>query len=72
VNVSEATVTELIARGPASEQTLRRHPDNLVAVGVIQERPGKSDGETPGRPASRFSLRAEVRESVRSVLRVAI
>jgi len=71
-DVSEATVTELIARGSASGQTLRRHLDNLVAVGVIQERPGKSDGETPGRPASRFSLRADVRESVRSVFRVAI
>lgn len=70
--VSDATVTELISRGAASGQTLRRHLDDLVAVGVIQERPGKSDGETPGRPATRFSLRADVRESVRSVFRVVI
>ncbi len=67
-NVSDATVTELIALGPASGQTVRRHLEDLVAVGVIQERPGESDGETPGRPPSRFSLPADLRESVRSVL----
>lgn len=71
-DVSDATVTELIACASASGQTLRRHLDDLVAVGVIQECPGKSDGETPGRPATRFSLRSDVRESVRSVFRVAI
>lgn len=69
--VSDATVAELIARGPTSSQTLRRHLEDLVAVGVIQESPGESDGETPGRPAARFSLRAEVRESVSSVFRLA-
>lgn len=70
--VNEATVTELIAHGLTSGQTLRRHLEDLVALGVILERPGKSDGETPGRPATRFSLRADVRESVRLVFRVAI
>jgi predicted ArsR family transcriptional regulator len=70
-DVGDATARELIACGPpASPQTVRRHLDDLVAVGVIQERPGESDGETPGRPAARFSLRAEVRESVRSVFRI--
>lgn len=69
--VAEATVAELIDLGPASAQTLRRHLEDLVAVGVIQERPGESDGETPGRPPARFSLQADVRESVRSVFRVA-
>jgi predicted ArsR family transcriptional regulator len=68
-DVSEATVTELIALGSTSGQTLRRHLDDLVAVGVIQERPGQSDGETPGRPAARFSLHPDVRESVESVFR---
>ncbi|HEX3173766.1 MAG TPA: winged helix-turn-helix domain-containing protein [Solirubrobacterales bacterium] len=66
----EATVRELIGHGAASSQTLRRHLDDLVALGVIQEQPGESDGETPGRPAARFSLPAEVRESVCSVFRV--
>ena len=70
-SVSDATVTELIALGSASNQTLRRHLEDLVAVGVIQESPGESDGETPGRPAARFSLRADVRESVRSVFQLA-
>ena len=71
-NVSDATAAELTSCGAVSGQTVRRHLDDLVAVGVIQERPGKSDGETPGRPASRFSLRADVKENVRSVFRVAI
>lgn len=67
--VSEATATDLIARGPASGQTVRRHLDDLVAVGVVEERPGESDGETPGRPAARFSLHPEVRVSVESTFR---
>jgi len=67
----DATVAELLDRSPASGQTLRRHLEDLVAVGLIQERPGESDGETPGRPAARFSLAAEICESVRSVFRVA-
>jgi predicted ArsR family transcriptional regulator len=70
-DVGDATVTELLALGQASGQTLRRHLEDLVAVGVIEERPGESDGETPGRPAARFSLRTELRESVRSVFRLA-
>lgn len=69
--VAEATVAELIDLGPASSQTLRRHLDDLVAVGLIEQRQGESDGETPGRPPTRFCLSAEVRESVRSVFRLA-
>ena len=65
--VSEATASELAARSPASYRTLRRHLDALEALGVVQSRPGVSDGETSGRPATRFSLTPEVRESVRSV-----
>jgi predicted ArsR family transcriptional regulator len=66
--VSEATTADLANWGQASSQTLRRHLDALVSVGVILEHPARSDGETPGRPAARFSLPAEMRESVRSVL----
>jgi len=67
-HVNEATASELAAWGQASYQTLRRHLDALEASGVILARPGRSDGETSGRPATRFSLSPEVRESVCSVL----
>lgn len=66
--VSEATTSDLAAWGQASSQTLRRHLEALVSLGVIREHPARSDGETPGRPAVHFSLPSEVRESVRSVL----
>ena len=66
--VNEATTADLASWGQASSQTLRRHLDALVSVGVIVEHPARSDGETPGRPAAHFSLPAEMRESVRSVL----
>jgi predicted ArsR family transcriptional regulator len=65
--VAEATASDLAVNGMSSNQTLRRHLDAMVTLGVIEERPGQSDGETPGRPAARFSLPNEVRESVRSV-----
>lgn len=65
-SVREATASELAARGPASYQTLRRHLEALEAFGVIEARPGISDGETSGRPPTRFSLVPEVRASVRA------
>jgi DNA-binding transcriptional ArsR family regulator len=65
--VTEATASDLAAWSQASSQTLRRHLDALVALGVIREHPARSDGETPGRPAAHFSLSSDVRESVRSV-----
>jgi predicted ArsR family transcriptional regulator len=66
--VTDATASELADRSPASHQTLRRHLEALEALGVIRSRPGASDGETNGRPATRFSLTPNVRESVCSVL----
>ena len=60
----DATASELAERSPASYQTLRRHLEALEAFGVIRARPGVSDGTTSGRPATRFSLNPEVRESV--------
>jgi predicted ArsR family transcriptional regulator len=66
--IPKATTAELATRVIASNQTLRRHLEALVALGVIEEHPPRSDGETRGRPATRFSLTLEVRESVRSLL----
>lgn len=68
--VDEATAAELARDGAASHPTLRRHLAALTVSGVVRERPGQSDGETPGRPAARFSLAPGVRGSVRSVLAV--
>lgn len=65
--VAEATASDLAGRSQASYQTMRRHLDALETFGVILAQPGKSDGETPGRPAARFSLPPDVRESVCSV-----
>jgi DNA-binding transcriptional ArsR family regulator len=66
--VEEATAADLAIRGQASSQTLRRHLDALVSLSVIREHAARSDGETPGRPAARFGLPAEMRESIRSAL----
>jgi hypothetical protein len=60
---AEATAADL-ARGLASPQTLRRHLEALVSTGIVAVRPGTSDGETPGRPATHFMLDPEVRSSV--------
>ena len=66
--VDEATTSDLATQGQASSQTLRRHLDALVCLGVIEEHAAKSDGETPGRPATRYSLPPDIRESVRAIL----
>jgi DNA-binding transcriptional ArsR family regulator len=65
--VAEATTADLSAYGAGSSQTLRRHLDALTVLGVVRERVGESDGQTPGRPPSWFSLRPDVRESIRAV-----
>lgn len=66
-----ATAADLADGGAAaSSQTLRRHLDALVISGVIEQQPGESDGETAGRPAARFSLQPEVRDSVRAAFKV--
>lgn len=65
--VTDASASELADSGPASYQTLRRHLEALEAFSVIESRPGVSDGETSGRPATRFRLAPSVRESISSV-----
>lgn len=66
--VDEATAPELAADTQASYQTLRRRLEALQASGLVEARPGRSDGETSGRPATRFRLAPAVRESVNSEL----
>lgn len=65
--VERATATELAAGCQASMPTLRRHLDALVAIGLIEQEAGESDGETAGRPAAQFSLNPQLRASVESV-----
>jgi DNA-binding transcriptional ArsR family regulator len=67
-HVADATASDLAVWGQASNQTLRRHLEALVCLGVIREHPARSDGETPGRPAARYSLPRAVRDSVRAIL----
>jgi predicted ArsR family transcriptional regulator len=66
--VEDATAADLTGLGGASGPALRRHLGALVALGVIEERPGESDGRTPGRPPARFALPTRTRNSVRAVL----
>lgn len=65
-HVAEASASELATRSQASYQTLRRHLEALQASGVIEAQPGRSDGETSGRPAARFSLAPGIRDEVRA------
>lgn len=64
----EATAAELSGRCQASGATTRRHLEALVNSGIVVEAAGATDGATPGRPAARFSLRPEARESLVAVL----
>ncbi len=66
----EATAAELSGRCQASGPTVRRHLEALVCSGIVAEAAGVSDA-TPGRPAARFSLRPEARESLARLLRPA-
>jgi predicted ArsR family transcriptional regulator len=60
----EATAAELSGGCQASGPTIRRHLEALVSSGIVAEAAGVSDGVTPGRPAARFSLLPEARESL--------
>jgi|SRR5215218_4283456 len=60
----ELTATDLALSASASSPTLRRHLQALVLGGLVFERAGESDGETPGRPPVRFHLAPQVRAEV--------
>lgn len=69
-SISEATAADLADSSASSKPTLRRHLDALVSVGLVQRHCSESDGQTPGRPPVRFSLPAEVRTSIRTILAI--
>ena len=65
-----ATTAELRTRCHSSDPTIRRHLEALETLGLIQEQPGERDGLTPGRPASRFTLDADVATRVAALFEV--
>lgn len=67
-DLGECTATELARAGYASDPALRRHLGALVSLGLVFEHRGESDGLTPGRPASRFSLAPEAKKTVSTLL----
>lgn len=68
--VDEASARELLGTIDASEPTLRRHLEKMVALGLVVERRGTRNGLTPGRPACRFRLQPEVRERATRLFQV--
>lgn len=68
VTAQEARAADLAGALGASSQTTRRHLDALVTLGIVVERPGASDGATPGRPAAHYSLPPGVRDVVLAVM----
>jgi DNA-binding transcriptional ArsR family regulator len=69
-NLAEATAAELTSQTHASGPTLRKHLEVLVAGNLVRERRGESDGLTPGRPPTRFSVDPNVRESAEALFSV--
>lgn len=70
VVLGEGSAGELRSWSHTSDPTLRRHLDALGALGLVEEIPGESDGESPGRPASRFRLEPEASERAKALLAV--
>lgn len=68
--MGEATAGELIAHSHTSDPTLRRHLEAMVALGLVREHRGESDGLTPGRPAARFRLDSQVHASACALFNV--
>jgi DNA-binding transcriptional ArsR family regulator len=66
--VPEATAAELAQWSQSNYRTLRRHLETLMIFGVLEERRGESDGQTPGRPAARFRLSESARHGISSEL----
>jgi predicted ArsR family transcriptional regulator len=63
-----ATVSQIAKRCQASVPTVRRHLSALVAMGIVVEEGGESNGSTIGRPAFRYTLPSSVLSSVRQFL----
>lgn len=61
IELEEASAAELRRHSHTSDPTLRRHLQALAALGVVEELPGESNGESPGRPATRFRLDRRLR-----------
>jgi DNA-binding transcriptional ArsR family regulator len=68
--VGGATVAELAEDVHASDRTVQRHLAALVALEIVREAKSKGDGESPGRPPSRFSLDPRARESALALFAV--
>jgi predicted ArsR family transcriptional regulator len=66
--LEQATASQLGEHCHASTPTVRRYLETLVTMGIVAEAAGTSDGATPGRPPSWFSLKLEVRERVKDLL----
>ena len=62
------TAADLVRESHASYRAVHRHLDVLVNLGLVRELRGESDGESPGRPASVFSLDPRTRESATALL----
>lgn len=63
-----ATVSQIAKRCQASVPTVRRHLSALVAMGIVIEEDGESNGSTVGRPAIRYTLPGSVLRSVQEFL----
>lgn len=62
LQLGPAAAGDLARHSHASNPTVRRHLDALLALGFVREQQGERDGLTRGRPAARYDLDPEVRE----------
>lgn len=64
----EVTVGDLAQRCRTSRRTVNRHLKAMVALGLVAERQGESDGLTSGRPPTRFRLAPPIQEEMSALL----
>jgi DNA-binding transcriptional ArsR family regulator len=67
-DAGSATISDLAEGCEASVPTLRRHLGALIAIGIVTEESGASDGLTVGRPAIRYRLPYPILVSARQLL----
>jgi predicted ArsR family transcriptional regulator len=60
--MGNGSAAEIAQRCHASERTVKRHLDALVALGIVRESRGESGSDRRGRPPARFILDATVRD----------